>query len=121
MDTTSQNNIHLENRQSDGSRVTNSIILGAIAAALLIVILTIVGELYGPLKTLLKEQHHHHWIGKSIWASTLFAVVTLVSIPLLKKTSLSVTSRLLKVLAWTLVFSLIILLVFFIYEYSYHA
>ena len=120
MDPTSQNNTSLESGQSSGSRIVHGMIIGAIVAALFIVILTIVGELYEPLKSLLKEQHHHHWVGKGIWASVLFIVVSIVSVLSLKNPSLSGTARLLKTLAWVLALSLIVLLIFFAYEYSSH-
>lgn len=101
------------------SKLTNSIIAGSIAAVAFIVILTIVGDLYAPLKALLKDAHYHHWVGKGIWGSMLFAgvgVVYYIFAPLSPPGTTDTTTKLLHKLSWILISGTIILIAFFVYE-----
>jgi hypothetical protein len=52
-----------------------SMYLATLVTILLIVTLTIGGELLPVLKTTLKNIFGHHWVGKSILATVLFLVV----------------------------------------------
>lgn len=47
----------------------------AAAVAVLVATLTIVGELWSPLKDTLKSVFTHHWLGKSFLAIAVFAFV----------------------------------------------
>lgn len=49
----------------------------AIGAIVLVVVLTIVGELHAPLKNFLKDTFSHHWLGKSILSVVVYLVVAL--------------------------------------------
>jgi len=52
-----------------------SMYLAVIIASLLIVILTVGGELLPVLKTTLKNVFWHHWIGKSIVITAVFLII----------------------------------------------
>ncbi len=105
---------------SNPSKIINGVIVGAISTVVFIVVLTVVGDLYAPLKNLLKDAHHHHWVGKSIWATILFVVVAL-GYYFIKKTDINdITTRLVRTLAWTLIFGALTLLLFFVYEFLGH-
>lgn len=101
-------------------RLLNGCIAGAIVAAIFIVIFTIVGELYKPLKDLLKDQHYHHWIGKGVWATITFFITAIVYFFAAHSPHEQETDRLLNILSWTLALSLVVLLGFFTYEYFIH-
>jgi len=47
-----------------GKKFVNSFIISASIAVIFIVAVTIMGELYAPLKDWLKNAFTHHWIGK---------------------------------------------------------
>jgi hypothetical protein len=47
----------------------------------LVMLLTIVGEEWAPLKNWLKVTFSHHWLGKSYLSVALFALVVLVAFP----------------------------------------
>lgn len=66
------------------TRLITATALGAIASALLIVLLTIGGEEWAPLKNWLKATFFHHWLGKSYLSIALFALITAVSYPFTK-------------------------------------
>lgn len=100
------------------TKLINAGIVGAIAAVIFIVLLTIAGDLYAPLKKLLKDAHHHHWVGKGIWAAILFAVAALGYGILVKAPHDETTPRLLKILSWVMVGGTFALILFFIYEFS---
>lgn len=46
--------------------------ISAMSSIILVVTLTIVGELYSPLKNWLKVTFYHHWIGKGVLSVLLF-------------------------------------------------
>ena len=92
--------------------------VGAAAATALVVALTVVGELFKPLKEYLADAHHHHWIGKGIWATILFVVVSISTYFISddeRKVSGAVT-----VLSYTLMMATVVLFLFFTYEYIAH-
>ena len=105
---------------SHQSKLVNGIIIGAISAVIFITLLTIIGELFPPLKTLLKDAHHHHWVGKGIWATILFVIVASVYYFIKKIDTSDSTTRFMRALAWTLIFSALTLFLFFVYEFFKH-
>lgn len=102
------------------AKIVNAGIVGAIAAVLLVVLLTIAGDLYAPLKKLLKDVHHHHWIGKGVWSAILFMVMALGYGVFSKAPQDEKTPRLLKTLSWVTALGTVVLILFFIYEFSRH-
>lgn len=99
------------------TKIVNAGIVGAIAAVILIVLLTIAGDLYPPLKKLLKDLHQHHWIGKGIWATILFAVVAFGYGVSARAPQDEKTPRLLTVLSWVTLGGALALILFFTYEF----
>jgi len=96
-------------------------LIGALLASVLILFLTVAGELYSPLKSLLKDLHYHHWVGKGIWAVILFVVVTASLYMATKDRSESLAlNRSVNWLSYTLVFATVAMFLFFIYEYGVH-
>ena len=53
-----------------------SLLIGALVSVWFVVLVTVVGELYAPLKKWLADYHFHHWIGKSIWSVLVFIGVS---------------------------------------------
>ncbi|MEK7538220.1 MAG: hypothetical protein AAB552_00070 [Patescibacteria group bacterium] len=51
---------------------------GIIVVAVVLAVLTIVGELWAPLKNTLKSIFTHHWLGKSALSIIFFAVIFLI-------------------------------------------
>lgn len=99
-------------------KLVHAVSVGAIVAVVFVTLLTIAGDLYAPLKTFLKDAHHHHWIGKGVWAGALFVLATaLCYVPAAIHSSPEALARRLSALSWTLVVSSIVLFLFFIYEY----
>jgi hypothetical protein len=100
--------------------VIHASLIAAVASAILIVVLTVAGELVAPLKNFLKDAHHHHWIGKGIWAAGLFAVVALIVVVAGKPSDESKLSRSVNILSYTLIATTIILYLFFIWLSTVH-
>lgn len=48
---------------------------GVAAVAVLVAVLTIVGEMWSPLKDTLKNVFTHHWLGKGALSIVLFGIV----------------------------------------------
>jgi hypothetical protein len=48
---------------------------GVAAVAVLVAVLTIVGEMYSPLKDILTNVFKHHWLGKGALSIVLFVLV----------------------------------------------
>lgn len=99
-------------------KFVNGVIIAAISAVIFITALTIIGDLYPPLKNLLKEEHYHHWIGKGVWATILFVLVTLGYAVFTKEPQPGMTARLLKLLSWTVIACTFALIFFFVYEFA---
>lgn len=96
-------------------------LVGALLASVLILFLTVTGELYSPLKNLLKDLHYHHWVGKGIWAVIIFIASTLVLHWTTKDRSESLSLvRSVNWLSYTLVLAAVVMFLFFIYEYVIH-
>ena len=52
--------------------------ISAMSSFVLVVLLTIIGEEFSPLKDALKAMTYHHWVSKSIIAFVLFIVLGLI-------------------------------------------
>lgn len=101
-------------------RAANAFIAGAIIVAVFVGGITIAGELYAPLKNLLKEAHNHHWVGKGIWSAIVFAVVSVLYYLVAGETNTDSTIRLMKMLSWMVILVTFALFVFFMYEFIIH-
>lgn len=97
-----------------------SLALGGTLAALFVMLVTISGELFAPLKNLLKEQHYHHWIGKGVWTMILFVLTSAIAygVTMKKQFHSDTVARFLTILSWIIVFSALALFAFFLYEYG---
>ena len=103
----------------DHEPIVQSTMLAGALAAILVVFLTVVGELHSPLKDFLKNAHYHHWVGKGIWAAGLFILVTAISYPLFKRGARN-SKATITFFNWMLILGTLILLLFFTYEYLIH-
>lgn len=101
-------------------RVINALLAGAIVATVFVVVITIAGELYAPLKNILKEQHYHHWVGKSIWSVIFFVITAGGYYVVMRSATNESTVRLIRILSWMVVFSALALFIFFVYEFFMH-
>lgn len=99
--------------------LVKSTILAATLSVLLVVFLTIGGELYSPMKDFLKDTLYHHWVGKGVWAVVLFILVTMATYPIFKKGNI-VTKTSFVVLNSALVIGSLAMFFFFVYEYVIH-
>jgi len=104
---------------SNQSKLVNGILLGAIGAVILVTLLTIIGDLYAPLKNLLKDAHYHHWVGKGVWAAVLFVIIVFGYILGAKNSNKKITDKLLKILSCVAIISAVALILFFVYEFSH--
>jgi len=117
-------NTHIDDHLDTGTQLRRyclvaSSAIAAVCAIFFITLLTIGGELYTPLKNLLAEQHHHHWIGKGIWAVSLFVVVWLVTFFIIKPTPPRL-ARLLWMVTLSSIVGTLLLYGFFVYEFFHH-
>ncbi len=99
--------------------IIKAFINGAIAAILITTLLTVVADLYVPLKDLLKQVFSHHWIGKGVIAIFIFLTIGFGGWIFRRETSgeSADVARGLKTLFWTTIFSFFIIFGFFIWEF----
>lgn len=93
--------------------------IATIVSIIYIPLITIAGELYAPLKNLLKNIFWHHWLGKSVILIVLFVAVTLISSAFLAKHE-EYNNKDGEFLTWALyssAFSALAILLFFMIEY----
>ncbi len=99
------------------TKYIQAFVLSAIMAVILITALTIIAELYKPLKDLLKDVFYHHWIGKGILSFAGFFVFgTLFSFV---KIRLPEESRLIRALAITTALCALAIIGFYFYEFFF--
>ncbi len=91
--------------------------IGAIAAIILTVAITIGGELYAPLKDWLKTTFTHHWLGKSVISVAVFAVILFITKFLPVPESEERIARLISILALVAILGTFSLIGFYTYEY----
>ena len=96
-----------------------STMLAATLSVILVVVLTVVGELYAPLKNFLKDSMYHHWVGKGVWSVILFVLATSILYPIFKRRPVS-AGLFIGLLNIALIVGSVILFVFFVYEYIAH-
>lgn len=109
----------------NNTSLINAALLGVIVVSVFVLIGTVVGELLVVngakiFKDLLKDAHHHHWIGKGVWSAILFFVTIAVSYPMFKKIGDHCTNKLPIITVYIMSAASILLTVFFLYEYSIH-
>ena len=91
--------------------------IGALISVVFVVMVTVVGELYAPLKNWFADYHSHHWIGKGIWSVLVFLLVAGV-VYWQKKGRTDVDSAsTINLLSHTLIIGTVILYLFFTYLY----
>jgi len=112
-------NMNFQEEKTLGEPLLKATMLAAASSVILVVFLTVVGELYSPLKDFLKESLYHHWVGKGVWSVVLFAVITLATYPIFKKRNVT-TKTSLVLLNTALIAGTLILFLFFVYEYVIH-
>ena len=112
-------NLDNKNETIVSESLLRSAMLAATLSVALVVLLTVVGELYSPLKNFLKDSLYHHWVGKGVWSVALFTIVTLVAYPIFKQRQTTTKTSLI-LLNWALVLGSFILFFFFVYEYVIH-
>jgi hypothetical protein len=103
-----------------------NILIGASAAVIFVVIITIAGELYKidgkqVIKEVLKAWHGHHWVGKGIWAAGIFLIASGISAVFnRRKIEEHLSAFSVSMLTFSLVLGTIILYGFFTFEYIIH-
>lgn len=58
------------------NQLANAVILSTISTVVFVTVVTIVGDLYHPLKDWLKEVFTHHWIGKGVLGALIYVALT---------------------------------------------
>jgi len=112
---------NLQNSDSEKKvRVFNSLIIGLIAVTIFVVGVTIIGELYKPLKDLLADVHNHHWIGKGIWSAIVFVVVSALYFFFANSSQKDGTAYVIKLASILITIGSLVLLGFFLYEFYAH-
>ena len=89
--------------------------LAAAIAIVVVVALTVGGELLPPLKAWLKATFSHHWIGKGVLAAAVFLVLTFIG-SLRSAVGEDRAAAGVRLLAWTLALGSLSLVLFFAYE-----
>ena len=97
-------------------KIIHSAVCGAIAAVIFIIVVTIVADVYLPLKDWLKNIFTHHWIGKSILSVVIFIVAGGISLILPIQPKEEKINKSLKILVWLLIVGVLAIFSFFIYE-----
>jgi len=98
------------------TQIVNGLIAGGIISIALVTILTVVGDLYSPLKDWLKVTFSHHWIGKGV-LSTVALILGGIGGGLFEIDGRKQTAdKLLSALAIVLIVGIIALLLFYYYE-----
>lgn len=99
--------------------IIKAFIRGAVAAVLTTTLLTVVADLYGPLKDLLKQLFSHHWIGKGVVAIFVFLAVGFGGWIFRREAGdeSAGVARGLKILFWSTIFSAIVVFGFFVWEF----
>ena len=97
------------------NQIVNAFLMSAVVAIVVVVALTIVGELYAPLKDWLKTVFGHHWVGKGVLSFAGFYLLALLLIPLSSRGSRGITT-LLSVLLWVALLGALAIIGFYYYE-----
>ena len=104
----------------DKPTVIRASISALIVAMIFVTAVTVISDLYIPLKDWLRETHGHHWVGKSIWTVLLFILSATIMYPLLKRNQCALSPRLVFFAGHVAVFASIIITLFFVYEHLSH-
>ncbi|MEK7549223.1 MAG: hypothetical protein AAB496_01910 [Patescibacteria group bacterium] len=98
------------------NKIIFSITIGAIAAVIFITAITVAADLYLPLKDWLKNNFHHHWVGKSVLAVAIFFAVSFFIKLLPINIDDNKTEKVLKLLFWLTIFGSLAIFGFFVWE-----
>ena len=105
----------------NNQQFTRGLLLGATVAVVFVTVVTVVGELYAPLKNFFKDLHGHHWVGKGIWSLGIMVIVTAGTYFAKKQEQGEVNlSRAMRWLTNSIIAGTVALFLFFIYEYLGH-
>lgn len=99
------------------SRWTRSAALGASAAIVWIVAVTVLADLFPGLKNWLKETFAHHWLGKGYLAAAVFFLVFLIA-PRPVESVDAKTDAAIRLVSWLALIGSVVLMAFFLYELS---
>ncbi len=97
-------------------KITSAALISAALVAVFVVIITIYGELYAPLKDWLKVNFYHHWVGKSVLSVVLFLALFISFI--FKTPNEKFLNFSLKLAFWLAIISSAVILIFYLYEVS---
>ncbi len=94
-----------------------AVYMATIITILLIVSMTVIGELYSPFKDFLEERFTHHWIGKGAISTAAFVLVIFLYAPKDTQTQKKLYWKPIKSLVTVFILSSIILIIFFTAHY----
>jgi len=98
------------------NKIIFSITIGAIAAVIFITAITIAADLYLPFKDWLKNNFHHHWVGKSVLAVAIFFAASLFIRLLPISMDDNKVEKVLKLLFWLTILGSLAIFGFFVWE-----
>lgn len=93
--------------------------LASLISVVYIALITIMGELFEPLKNFLKNTFWHHWLGKSIVLAAIFALSAII-FSKTKSESEKTDEKYLAAISWLSFLGALAIFVFFSYEYFKH-
>jgi len=91
-----------------------------IVAMIFVTAITIISDLFPPVKNWLAATHGHHWVGKGIWTVILFSLFTVVAYPLLKRNQCALSPTLVRNAGHLAIVAGVLITLFFLYEYLSH-
>jgi hypothetical protein len=97
-------------------KIVQGFIFAAILAVIFITVITVVTDLYPPLKDWLKVIFTHHWIGKSVVSFVIFLVVGAIASFFARVASIEKITKQLYFLFWSSVAGSAIISFFFLWE-----
>ena len=105
----------------NNNQISKGALLGATVSVVFVTVVTIVGDLYAPLKKFFADSLGHHWVGKSVWAVVIFALITIGTAYLNRNKAEDVDlSRYVKWLTRAVLAGVLLLVAFYLYEYWSH-
>ena len=100
--------------QNKKNKIITSFAISAVVAIVFIATATVLGELYKPFKNWLADTFYHHWMGKGIIAIVIFYVLGLFGKASDNEDKMV---KMLRILFWIAVIGVIVITVFYLYEY----
>lgn len=100
-------------------KILNSFILGAIAVIIFVVAIIIFAELLPDIKSFLKNNFTHHWIGKSVLSLVIFFVASLIFWIIPAKADIKKICVNIRIFIFSIIGGSLTILLFFVYETFY--